>query len=513
MTNTSELWIPDFHQPQEIFYDSTATEILWAGDTRAGKTAGVKLALIRWCALIPGLQCDVFRLREDDVKAGFMQGDFSFPVLLHQWIKDKLVHINATEVRFWNGSLIELNHCWTDAALTKHQGVPKHVRVIDEAGQIPERRLKWLKLWMTMNENTRSKIPEKWQGQFPKIIYLMNRMGVSKNYFRNTFVRKRKKYEIGRVGAFNQQYIPASVHDNPSEDAETTIERVKEAADSAVAKALLSEDGWDAQTGNYFDTWDSQRHVIKPFIIPDFWLRFRTFDYGSYEPWACLWWAVSPGVMIHEDTPDERYLARGCLVCYREWYGCKAEHPDPRIPKDNDVTNLAPLGWSNLDMANGIIDRTEERFDSQPTFTDKFPFIKLGGRSISHDFDDAGLKLSLGELDRKNRGAQTVSKLNGKKLIAGKDEAWPMMVFFEDCKYCQDYMPMVARHENEGRLWDYQEKGEPTHIVDCVTLAAVVHDAVNDAPTDTQAVIDKSMKHPKNSRRSLRDLVPHLQVG
>ena len=500
-----------------MFYDSRATEILWAGDTRAGKSAGVKLSLIRWCALIPGLQCDIFRLREEDVIAGYMKDRFGFPVLLHQWVKDKLVTMNETEVKFWNGSHIQLNHCWTDAALTKHQGVPKHVRVIDEAGQIPERRLKWLKLWMTMSNDAKAEIPEEWRDRFPKLIYLMNRMGVSKLHFRRTFIVPRPKYQIEKVGAFTQQYIPANVYDNDSEDIQATIERVTEGADPAVAKALLSEDGWYAQTGNYFENWDSDKHVIKDFIIPDFWLRFRTFDYGSYEPWACVWWAVSPGVAIHEGTPHERYLPRGCLVAYREWYGCKAEHPTPGASetvrnKDLQCTNLAPLGWSNKDIAEGVIERTEERFDDQPTFTDGFPFIKLGGRAISHDFKDAGLILSKGETDRKNRGAQTISKLNGVRLVAGSEQQWPMMVFFETCKYCQDYMPMIERHESEGRVWDYQEKGEATHIVDCITLAAMAHNAVNDAPTDSEIAIYKSLNHPKNNRKSVKDIIPDLNI-
>jgi hypothetical protein len=508
--NESKLWLPDFHPKQEVFYGSTATEILWAGDTRGGKSAGVKLSLIRWCALIPGLQCDVFRLREEDVIAGYMQGSFGFPSLLHQWIKDKLVSLTQTEVRFWNGSLIQLNHCWTDAALTKHQGVPKHVRVIDEAGQIPERRLKWLKLWMTMSHEDKANIPEEWRDNFPKLIYLMNRIGVSRNYFRKVFVAKRPKYSIEKVGAFRQQYIPAAVNDNPSEDADTTVERVNEAADAATAKALLSEDGWYAQSGNYFEMWDSEKHVVRDFIIPDFWLRFRTFDYGSYEPWACLWWAVSPGVTIHKGTPQERYLPRGCLVCYREWYGCKAEHPDPAVPKDLETTSLAPKGWSNKDMAGGIIERTEERFDDQPTFTDKFPFNNLGGNVIANDFKAAGVLLTLGDTDRKNGAAQMVSKLNGVKLLAGSDQHWPLMVFFETCKYCQDYIPMIERHENEGRLWDYKEDGEPTHIVDCCRLASMAHPKVYDAPTSTEAVVQAALKDSRNTRQSVQDILPEL---
>ena len=498
----SRVSIPDFHPKQELFYESEATSILLGGDTRGGKTGGLKLALVRWCALIPGLQVDIFRLHEDDVIGSYMRGDFSFPVLLNQWVKDKLVTMNQTEIKFWNGSYISLEHCSTDGAMSKHQGIPKHIRVFDEAGQIPERRMRWLTGWMILNEDMKAKLPEEYRDKFPKIIYLSNPLGPSKPFLRKTFVKARPKFSVEKKGAWKLQYIPFRVEDNPSEDAEMTRLRVADAVDEATAKALLNED-WDAQTGNYFSVWDSDRHVIKDFVIPDFWLRFRTFDYGSYEPWACLWWAVSPGTEV-----NGIYLPRGCLVCYREWYGCKAEHPQ----RDSDklITNLAPEGWSNADMANGIIDRTEERFDGQPTFTDKFPFNNLGGRTIAKEFKDVGVLLTLGDTDRKNRGAQTTSKLNGLKLIAGSDEHWPMIVFFESCKYCQDYMPMIERHPNEGRLWDYAEDGEATHIVDCVTLAAMVNNKVYDAPTTTEESVNAALKDPKNTRRSVRDLVPEL---
>lgn len=497
--------IPYYQPKQLLFRDSEATQILLGGDTRGGKSAGFKIWVIEMCSTIPGLQCDIFRLYEDDVKAGYMTGDFSLLTLTSEWIKDGLVKHNQTELRFWNGSQINLCHCSSDAAMQKHQGIPKHIRAFDEAGQIPERRMKWLTGWMISNETMKAGLPDAYKNYFPKVIFMSNPIGPSKPYLRKRFVKARPKFSIEQVGAWKLQYIPFRVEDNTFEDAETTRLRVAEIADEATAKALLNED-WDAQVGNFFQMWDSDRHVIPDFVIPDFWLRFRTFDYGSYEPWACLWWAVSPGAEIHG-----KYLPRGCLVCYRELYGCKAEFPTNEA--DKQVTSLAPKDWSNIDIANSVIERTEERFDKQPIFTDRFPFVKLGGRAISHDFEDAGLVLSPGELDRENRASQTISKLNGEKLNADSDYHYPMMVFFESCKYCQDYIPSVERHDNEGRQWDYAEHGEATHIVDCVTLASVVHKKVADAPTNTEAVINMSLKHPKNTRKTLRDILPDLQIG
>ena len=506
----SVVQIPDFHPKQQFVYDSLATMMLLGGDTRGGKTAGFKLLLIRMCALIPGLQCDIFRLHEDDVIGSYMRGDFSFPVLLNQWVKDKLVTLNQTEVKFWNGSYISLEHCSTDGAMSKHQGIPKHIRAFEEAGQIPERRMKWLTGWVILNNDLRDKLPPEWRDRLPKIFFLSNPLGPSKPYLRKHFVKARPKFAIEQVGAWKLQYIPFRVEDNPSEDAETTRLRVADATDEATARALLNED-WDAQTGNYFSMWDSDRHVCKEFVVPDFWLRFRVFDYGSYEPWACLWFCVSPGVSIHEGTPHERYLPRGCLVCYREWYGCKAEHP--KDEKDKLVTNLAPLDWSNKDMAEGIVERTEERFDGQPTFTDKFPFNNLGGRTIAKEFKDAGIDLTLGDTDRKNGWAQMASKLVGERLIAGSEERWPTLVFFECCKYCQDYIPMIERNPDEGRMWDAQEDGEATHICDCVRLASMANKMVYDAPTNTDEIIQKSLTHRKNTHQSVKDLIPELQIG
>lgn len=506
----SVVQIPDFYPKQLLFYESEATKMLLGGDTRGGKTSGIKLSLIRWCTLIPGLQCDIFRLHEDDVIGSYMEGDFSFPFLLNQWIKDGLVRVNKTEVRFvFNGSLITLEHCSTDTAMSKHQGIPKHVRVFDEAGQIPERRMKWLEGWMVLNEDMKAKLAPEWRDKFPKVIYLSNPIGPSKAYLRKTFVRPRPKFSVEEKGAWKIQYIPYLVEDNPSEDAATTRARVAEIADEATATALLDESkAWDVQTGNYFTPWDSDLHVIKDFVIPDFWLRFRTFDYGSYEPWACLWWAVSPGATIHKGTAHEKYIPRKALVCYREWYGCRAEHPV--LEADKNITNLAPQGWSNDDMAKGIIERTEERFDGQPTFTDGFPFNNLGGRTIAKEFQDIGVKLTKGDTDRKNRGAQTLSKLNGVKLIAGSEQKFPMLYFFESCKYCQDYIPMIERHPSEGRQWDYAEDGEATHIVDCVTLAAMVNDNVLDAPENSEEVITRSIHDSRNKKPTIKELVPTI---
>ncbi len=494
---------------QEQCLESEANDQLFGGASEGGKSYLVRVALCSAGMECKGLQMTLLRKKFDDIKTNHLEGNRGFRALLADLSRQGVVDVTEAGIRFPDQNTLSFKHCQDERQFDSAQGNENQIVVIDEAPQIKERLIRAFRGWCRITPAHLAQQPPFWQKKLPWILQTGNPTGASVGYYRKLYVKARAPFEIEKVGGFRRQYIPSKAQDNKSVDLEAHADRLSEIGDPELARALDTGD-WDAITGNYFSTWDEDKHVIKPFKIPAFWLRFRTFDYGSYEPWACIWWAVSPGVTIHEKTIYERYLPRGCLVGYREWYGCKAEYPTNEAEKQ--ITNLAPKGWSNKDIANGVIDYTEPDYDDQPTFTDKFPFIKLGGRSIDHDFRDAGLVLTLGELDRKNRGAQTTSKLNGIKLIAGSDEQWPMMVFFEGCKYCRDYIPMVERHDSESRQWDYQENGEPTHIVDCVTLASMAHNVVNDAPTDIDHEMKKAMKDKRTLRPSVKDLIPGLDI-
>ena len=63
---------------------------------------------------------------------------------------------------------------------------------------------------------------------------------------------------------------------------------------------------WGLLGGQYFNNWSENLHVIKPFKIPDGWMRFRCMDWGSYHPYACYWIAVDYD---------------GVMYVYRELYG------------------------------------------------------------------------------------------------------------------------------------------------------------------------------------------------
>lgn len=51
---------------------------------------------------------------------------------------------------------------------------------------------------------------------------------------------------------------------------------------------------WHESSGLVIDEWDSTRHVIEPFSIPEHWTRVRAIDHGTKHPAAMCAGAVSP---------------------------------------------------------------------------------------------------------------------------------------------------------------------------------------------------------------------------
>ena len=115
-------------------------------------------------------------------------------------------------------------------------------------------------------------------------------------------------------------FIPSKLTDNiigMRADPSYT-QRLRGLGSATLVKALLEGD-WNIVEGAFFDCWSSAQHVIKPFMIPKDWPRFRAMDWGSYSPFCVGWYAVVNADYIHKG----RKLPRGALIKYREWYGSR----------------------------------------------------------------------------------------------------------------------------------------------------------------------------------------------
>ena len=75
---------------------------------------------------------------------------------------------------------------------------------------------------------------------------------------------------------------------------EDYIKSLKQVGSESLVRAWLEGD-WAAVLGAYFDTFDMSRHVIDPLVLPQHWLKFRSFDWGSASPFSVGWWTISGG--------------------------------------------------------------------------------------------------------------------------------------------------------------------------------------------------------------------------
>lgn len=116
-------------------------------------------------------------------------------------------------------------------------------------------------------------------------------------------------------------YIPSRLSDNRYLGDEY-VANLQMVGNEELVRAWLEGD-WNVTQGAFFSEFSIDRHVIRPFEIPNDWLRFRSLDWGSAKPFSAGWWAVSDGSDV-----NGRVYPRGSLIRYREWYGMEVGRPN-----------------------------------------------------------------------------------------------------------------------------------------------------------------------------------------
>lgn len=469
----------ELYPKQRMAFDSRATEKLFGGASEGGKSHYGRVETSILSATVANLQTRIFRKHYNDVISNHMDGPTSYPEMLRPWIRDKFVNVTENEVQFDNGSVIRLAGMLHKKDLEKHQGLEKHYLWIDESTQIPEAFIKGLRGWVRMPEAMKALLPQQLRPLFPtlsdaelrellpRVLLTANPIGVSVGYHRRGFVEGHKPGELhvapDKDGGFLRVYIPSRIEDNPSADPEAQRKRLLAAFGEDTSAAMI-KGVWDAPTGDFFKEYDDDVHSVPDFTPPSHWFKFRTFDWGSADPFVCYWWCVSDGEEFTDDKGRRRFFPRGALIAYREWYGCKEDEPDKGIDLANEL------------IARGIVDRTKESMCGL-TFSDNLPFQNRGQKrngekyTMADEFMDNGCPLTLGNTARVYGWKQLRTRLTGLSGV-------PMIYLVESCLYGRSYLPALGYSEKDTE--DAQESGEATHACDAIRLACTLRPLVQD---------------------------------
>lgn len=192
------------------------------------------------------------------------------------------------------------------------------------------------------------------------------------------------------------------------------INRLHLVGSTQLVSAWLNGD-WNAVEGAFFGEWDEAKHVVPPFTIPEDWLRFRAFDWGSAAPFSAGWWTViADPVKI---PGRDRMLPRGALVRYREWYG--ASKPN------------VGLKLTTEEVAEGIKSR-EGKEKITNSVADPAIFSEDGGPSRSEVFARHGVHFRPAD----NKRVARLGAMGGwdemRQRLKGEDGV-PMIYTFSTC--------------------------------------------------------------------------------
>ena len=331
-----------------------------------------------------------------------------------------LATFNQAERTFYfpNGATIHFEYYDNDNDETHFQGVEYDVIFIDEATQMKET---WLK---TIAASCRG------VNKFPhRIYYTCNPGGEGHAYIKRIFIDR-----IYQDNEDPEQYdfVQAKVTDNKvlMEHDPNYVSFLKNLPPKK-RKAWLDGD-WEIYEGQYFDEftndpdhYDDRRwtHVINPFPPRKHWTIMRSFDWGSYRPFSCGWWAI--------DEDD---------VFYRiyEFYGVQHSggdaipdtglkwHADKVFAKIAEIEREHP--WLAGKHISGV--------------ADKAIFQEDGGPSIAETAQKHGIYFTPSDSRRIPGWDQVHYRLQFDA------DGFPRMYFFKNCKDTIRTLPLLMHDKN-----------------------------------------------------------------
>lgn len=245
----------------------------------------------------------------------------------------------------------------------------------------------------------------------------------------------------GEVRRLNRLYIPSKITDNPHLGPQY-VATLQQTGSQELVKAWLLGD-WSVIDGAFFDNWSNDKHVIRPFKIPDDWHRFRSMDWGSAKPFSVGWWAV-----VTDDYPVENMagkkviLPRGALIRYREWYGVKKDLSGITVPN-------VGVKMTAEQVAEGIKELEHDDRKVQPDITgviDPATNISDGGPSIRERLHKCGVSF----YNADNKRVPSGKALGGWDQLRARLEGEggrPMLYAFSTCVDLIRTLPALQHDE------------------------------------------------------------------
>ena len=447
------------HPKQLKFINSEANEVFFGGAAGGGKSYVLRADAIIWCMNVPGIQVYLFRRLYKDLLRSHMSGPSSFPMLLREFVEDKLVRINYSnnEILWSNNSKIVLAHIQHESDLENFLSQEINIALFDEASTFTEKMYRFIRSRVRIGG---LQIPSEFVGRLPRIGLASNPRGPMHSYLKTGWVDAAAPETVFQApqldGGMTREYIPSKLADNPTLTVNDPqyADRLMGLGDPDVIAAYLEGD-WTAVEGAALGMWDAAYHIIEPFEIPFSWTIKRGYDYGYSAPYSVLWIAISNGESYLNSDGQECTIPKGSCIFIRELYGDDGQ--EHGLKEDVRLTAQKVKMVENLHLPSRAI---------KPGPADTAIFNSEQGPSIASTMSEEGVKWTKAN---KRPGSRVIGLATIRQMLteATKDlPERPCMYIFDTCPRLISHLPLLTVDEKTGE--DVDTSGQPDHDYDVV---------------------------------------------
>lgn len=292
--------------------------------------------------------------------------------------------------------------------------------------------------------------------------------GVGQTFVYNRFIKPCEDgYRVIKDVAtgLSRIFIPALAEDNPygMEYDPLYVKKLEILRESSEAEYRAKRFGdWHAFKGSVFTTFrvirlpgepDNALHVISPFVIPEWWPRILSIDWGKTAMCYAMWGAISP---------DKR------VYVYREraWKGRDIAHWASEIREIHDAENeninytiLCGSAWQNRG-GELIVNEFNKYSGLTANSSENTPGSRVATLQIVHEFlrwenkriltsKELFYDLQKAQEIYRRFGPEALDRYRAQFLDEAPEQNLPILQVFDNCKILIDTIPMAVYDEKK----------------------------------------------------------------
>lgn len=443
---------------QDTFHASDSDELVYGGAKGGGKSCALVMDALAYGLEHPKAKIYLFRETYDDLEANLIsEMKEKWPEELYRYNESK--HI-AT---LYNGTRVYFRYIRNKQDAEGYQGRSMDYVGVDELTKFDE---SWIQTLLSCLRSPKG-FPTRFRGT-------CNPGGrghawVKTKYIEGTkYGKKRIKDDITDNVI---QFIPAQVYDNVvlMKNDPAYVKRLENLPENE-KKAFLYGD-WDIFAGQYFSDWRRNKHVCKPFKVPDHWRKWRSIDFGYNDHTAVLWYAA--------DEDGRVYVYRELYI--RETLATDVAKKVYELSRDGDE-------YEDIRYTVAGHDMWQKRGND---------FV--AGENIAESFHNAGVFVEKADISR------VVGWSRVREYLADASDGKPHLQVFESCGNLIRTLPLMIY--DERRTEDVADHGED-HLPDSLRYGLMSRPIKSKPLAAEESVIQKHknriIKKQQDQRRRVR---------